>query len=247
MRKIIAFGSGKGGVGKTTTVSNIGAALNDFGKDVIIVDGNLTTPNISLHFGIPLAPVTLHDVLSGQADLEDALYHHPTGIKILPGSIATRDLKFNKIMDLGYALRNLHADFILLDCAAGLGKEAEEGMRAANDIVLVTEPELPAVTDALKAKKLASEFGKNVSGVVLNKFTPRSQLSEKEVTDMLDLPIIATIPHDHRVQKSIAKKRPLVHHKPNAPASIAFRRLAGSLVGVDFKPGFFARFAGLFL
>jgi len=67
--KLITVTSGKGGVGKTTTSINLGAALNELGKEVVVVDANLTTPNLGLHFGAPIVPVSLNHVLQGKADI----------------------------------------------------------------------------------------------------------------------------------------------------------------------------------
>jgi len=93
MAKIITITSGKGGVGKTTTAINLGAALNSFGKDVVILDANLTTPNVGLHLGAPIVPVSLNHVLLGKADLEDAIYEHESGTKIIPSSLSVKELK----------------------------------------------------------------------------------------------------------------------------------------------------------
>src|SRR3989338_3248141 len=93
MTKIITITSGKGGVGKTTTAINLGAALNAFGKEVIIVDANLTTPNVGLHLGAPLVPVSLNHVLLGKADITDAIYEHASGTKIIPSSLSVKELK----------------------------------------------------------------------------------------------------------------------------------------------------------
>ena len=64
MGKLITIASGKGGVGKTTTSINLGAAINSFGKEVIIVDANLSTPNIGLHLGAPIVPISLNHILN---------------------------------------------------------------------------------------------------------------------------------------------------------------------------------------
>ena len=87
MTRIITVASGKGGVGKTTLVSNLATALANFKKSVIAVDGNLTTPNLGLHLGIPLYPVTLQDVLNGHSSLNEALYYHPAGFTVLAGLV----------------------------------------------------------------------------------------------------------------------------------------------------------------
>ena len=91
--KIITVTSGKGGVGKTTTAINLGAALNSFGKEVIIVDANLTTPNVGLHLGAPIVPVNLNHVMQGKAKVTDAIYEHESGTKIIPSSLSIKELR----------------------------------------------------------------------------------------------------------------------------------------------------------
>src|SRR3972149_8002988 len=92
MKKIIVITSGKGGVGKTTTAINLGAALNYFGKDVVVLDANLTTPNVGLHLGAPIVPVNSNHVLSGKANVVDAIYEHESGTKIVPSSLSVKEL-----------------------------------------------------------------------------------------------------------------------------------------------------------
>ena len=91
MAKIYAIISGKGGVGKTTSAINIGTSLNELGEDVIILDGNLTTPNIGIHLGAPIVPISLNHVLNNQAKLEDAIYEHESGTKIIPASLSLNE------------------------------------------------------------------------------------------------------------------------------------------------------------
>ena len=110
MAKIITITSGKGGVGKTTTAINIGAALNSFGKEVIVVDANLTTPNVGLHLGAPIVPISLNHVLLGKAKLVDAIYEHESGTKIIPSSLSIKELRrlnHSKLIDVGKKLRKM--------------------------------------------------------------------------------------------------------------------------------------------
>ena len=93
MSKFIVITSGKGGVGKTTTAVNLAVAMNSFDEDVTLVDVNLTTPNVGLHLGAPVVPVTLNHVLSGKADLADSIYEHESGTKIIPASLSIKELK----------------------------------------------------------------------------------------------------------------------------------------------------------
>jgi septum site-determining protein MinD len=234
MAKIISVISGKGGVGKTTTVSNLGAALASKGKNVILIDGNITTPNLSLHLGIPFYPITLHDVLKRKIPVEAAIYEHPSGMKVIPASLSSEEIKNVNIEKLEGVLLNLlgSADIIIVDSAAGLGKEALTAMKLADELIVVTNPELPAVTDALKTIKVAEENGKKVLGVVLNRFKGKKhEMSVSEIKSMLSVPFLTIVPEDHHVPLSIKNRRPVVHHKPNSKASKAFKILASRVIG----------------
>jgi len=250
MAKVISVISGKGGVGKTTTVSNLGAALVKRGKNVIVIDGNVTTPNLSLHLGIPFYPITLHDVLKRKTPVEAAIYEHSTGMKVVPASLSAEAVKDTKIEKLEGALLNLlgRADVIIVDSAAGLGKEALTAMRLADELIIVTNPDLPSVTDALKTIKLAEECGTKVLGIVLNRVKGKKhEMSLSEIKSMLSAPILTIVPEDSSVPKSIKRKKPVVHHKPKSRASIAFKKLAAKILGEPFtektkkKMGWFER------
>ncbi|MBI4170789.1 MAG: P-loop NTPase [Candidatus Aenigmarchaeota archaeon] len=238
MTRIIAVVSGKGGVGKTTFVANLGAALAGMGKNVIVLDANLTTPNLGIHLGIPLFPITLHDVLKGRANIRDAIYDHESGLKVIPAGISLRDLRGVDSSSLPNALLDLlgAADIVILDAAAGLGREALAAMEAADEMIVITNPDLPAVTDALKAVKLAEQLGTKTLGVVVNRVKgQKHEMRREEILGMLDdISLLAEVPEDINVQKAIAARVPVIHHKPNAQASHAIRRTAAALVGRSY-------------
>jgi septum site-determining protein MinD len=239
MTRIIAVASGKGGVGKTTFVSNLAAALASFKKSVIAVDGNLTTANLGIHLGIPLYPVTLQDVLNGNARLNDALYYHPAGFTVLPADISLKKLRVadtHELVDVFYKLVG-GCDFIIVDAAAGLGKEALSAVEAADELITITNPELPALTDALKLGNLAEKYGTQNLGVVVNRVSGKShEFSMEGVENFLEMPILGKIPEDAEVAKAIAKKQPVVAHKPSAAASQHIMSIAARLIGEDYKP-----------
>ena len=245
MAKLITIVSGKGGVGKTTTAINLGAALNSFGKEVIVVDTNLTTPNVGLHLGAPIVPVNLNHVLLGKAKVSDAIYEHESGTKILPSSLSIKELKrldHSKLKDVGKSLKRL-ADFIIYDSAAGLGEEAISSIEAADSLIIVTNPEIPAVTDALKTAKLAEEMGKEILGVVITRVRgARTEMPLDNVREMLDLPILGVIPEDNNMQRALAEKDAVFHTHPRSKAARAYKQLAAKVAGINYKaPGFFSR------
>ena len=182
MTRIITIVSGKGGVGKTTMTTNIGVVLADLGYNVLVLDANLTTPNMSMHLGVPLFPI------------------------------------------------------ILSESAAGLGREALSAIEASDEVLVITNPDLPAVTDALKAVKLAEKIGARVLGVVVNRVkNKKHELSIPDIEDMLNLEVIQQIPESEYVQMSIAKRKPIVHNKPNDPASHRIKKIAHGLVGSEYE------------
>ena len=239
MTRLICVCSGKGGVGKTFLTANLGVALAEFGKDVAILDANLTTPNLGLHLGIPLFPVTLHDVLKGNARIHDAIYEHESGLKIIPAGLSLKDLRGVDSRDLSNALLDLigNVEILIMDSSAGLGREALSAMESSDELIVVTNPELPSVTDALKAIKLAEQVGTRIKGIVINRVSGKSyEMSRYEIRSMLgDYEILAEIPEDKHVYHSIARRTPVVQHKPDASSSIEVKRLAAKLIGREFN------------
>lgn len=229
MGKIIVVSSGKGGVGKTTTSVNLATSLSKHGKDVILVDGNLTTPNVGLHLGFTKFPITLNDVLAGEANLEDAIYLHPLGFKLLPGSLSVRsfsEINSRKLKKLFGDLREM-CEFVIVDSAAGLGNESISVLKNADEVIIVTNPELPAVTDAFKIVTVAREIGIPVKGVVLNKVRKENfDLGFRAIESLLETPITSVIMDDKMMREAIYKKRPIVHVKPNSHTSKQYHELA---------------------
>jgi len=230
----------KGGVGKTTSSINLSAALGVFGKSVIIVDGNLTTPNVGIYLGVPIAPITLHDVLRGKNEIEEAVYTHRDGVKIVPASIALKDVKKLDISRLKSSVSELYgeSDFIILDGAAGLGKESIAAIKAIDEVIIITNPEMPAVTDALKTIKIAKELKKKVLGVVVTKTNVKNaDMSIKDIEHILETPVIGIIPEDRAIKFSQVRKETVIHAYPKSAAAIQYKKLAADLVGEEYNEG----------
>jgi septum site-determining protein MinD len=238
MTRIIGIISGKGGVGKTTLTSNLSYAIAQLGQEVIAIDANITTPHLGLALGFQLAPKGLQDVLREGISLDNVIYSHPLGFKIIPSTINVNDLKDVDIGKLPEVTLNLigKADFVFLDCAPGLGREAVSAILSGSEVLIVTNPELPSVIDALRTASIVKNSNKQIIGVVVNRIRNKPyELKKEEIEEILELPVLAEIPEDKNVQKSISLKLPLLSVYPNSPAAVEMKRLAYLLCGFPFK------------
>jgi len=237
MKKIIVITSGKGGVGKTTTTINLGAAINHFGKDVLIIDGNLTTPNVGIHLNSPEVPVNLNHVLLGKADAFEAVYEHESGIKIMPSSLSIRELtkiKIEKIKNYKEDFKKL-SDYIIVDSSAGLGNEALSLIGIADELIIVTNPEMPALTDALKTIKIAEQMKKSILGVIVTRVRKNNfEMTPETVKEMLEVPVLGMIPEDISVQQALSMKDAVVHTHPKCNASRAYKEIAAKLLDIEY-------------
>jgi len=237
MTRFVVIASGKGGVGKTTTAINLGAALSNFGRDVIILDANLSTPNMGVHLGAPVVPITLNDVLEGSKGIKDATYMHPAGLKVVLSSIALEKYKRKHLDNLKMAVNDLRGatEVVIIDAAAGLGREAKASIELADDLIIVTTPDLPAVTDALKTIKQAEKIGTKVIGVVVTKVNNDNlEMTLKNVETILEKPIIGVIPRDVSVRKSLYLKNPVNFTHPSSNAAVGYKKLAAKLIGEKY-------------
>ncbi len=236
MARIIGVVSGKGGVGKTTLVSNLGVALAQEGAKVAIIDSNLTGANLGLHFGLISYPASVHDVMKNQAVLPDVMYKHPSGVDIIPASLSIEDINTEP--------KNIRAeidehlgdkDYVLIDCATGLDRETLTSLDMVDEVLLVTHPELPTISDALRTKTVAREYGKSVIGVVLNRVNKKDEMRIENVSSFFDLPVIAAIPEDPTVRRSIEAKNPIILENPNHRVSDEIKKVSDHLLGKESR------------
>ena len=237
MSKIIVITSGKGGVGKTTTAINLGAAMNKFNQDVLVIDGNLTTPNIGVLLNSPEVPVNLNHVLLKKAEASEAVYEHSSGLKIMPSSLSIKELRKirpERIKDFKREFKNL-ADYVIVDSAAGLGEEATSVMKIADELIIVTNPEIAAITDALKTVKLAEELKKPVLGIIITRVRKdKIEMQPETVKEMLEAPILGMIPEDLDLQRSLNYKDAVVNAYPKSKSSRAYKEIAAKLLEVPY-------------
>jgi septum site-determining protein MinD len=230
MGEAILVSSGKGGVGKTNATVNLGVALAAQGNSVALVDGSLTTPDMSLHMGVPFHIRGLSHLLKRKARLESAMFHHKSGATVIPGNIHENLLKEFEGKRFSKLLKQLRKeyDFVLVDCAAGIGRETISGMKHCDKLLVVTNPELPAVVNASKLIQTAKQHKIKPLGVILNRVGRfRTELREKDISPLLHkVPIIGMVSEDRRVSASIKKSEAMVHEHPKSKVSKQFHAIA---------------------
>jgi len=234
--KIIGIISLKGGVGKTTTVSNLGAALaNEFNKKVLIIDGNFGAPNLGLHLGLFDPKVTIHDVLLDKIRAEEAIYEHPAGFHMIPAAFISRQIQPFKLKQKIRHLKDLY-DIILIDSSPNLNDEMLATMIASDELLVVTSPDYPTLSTTLRAIRIAKQKKTPITGLILNKVRNKKfELNIDDIEEAAGVPVVSVLPDDINVLESVFYTSPVALHKPKANSSVEYKKLAGSLIGENYK------------
>ncbi|ADD04997.1 ParA domain protein [Natrialba magadii ATCC 43099] len=234
---VYSIASGKGGVGKTTTTVNLGTALAQAGKRVAIVDVDLGMANLAGFVSLSPDSTTLHDVLAGNAAVEDATYRLAENIVAVPSGIGLDEYAETSPEGLREAVSDLRAayDYVLLDVGAGISHETVLPLGLADAVLLVSTPEPAAVQDTQKTIELTARAGGDIAGLVLTRTLPGSDISHEDLASRLDVPLLASVPEDDAARESVYAGTPLVAYEPNGPAAAAYRRLAADLAGIELE------------
>jgi septum site-determining protein MinD len=237
MTEYIAVISAKGGVGKTTSSINIALALNHFGANTLLVDCDFTSANIGTSLGFPPNLRTLQGALNKCYPITDAVYQHSSGLKVVPGSISYEDIKrldYENLHSLLYSLRG--PDIVLIDCPPGLGDDVLKIMLAVDSVVIITTPDLIAVTDTLKTLHLIKDIKKKLYGVVINKKTEMDyEMSTDNIRQFLEAKVLGIIPEDKHFLTSLYYKNPFVFIFPDREGSHEFKKIAADILGKTYK------------
>lgn len=189
---IIAIASGKGGVGKTTVSVNAAVLLSFLGR-TILVDGDVALPNVHVHLNFNPS-VALPEVLKGEVSLEEAIYEmrfkvgkKETTLHVLLSSGPLEKIELDGFPEIVKKLERDY-DFVIVDVAAGLNKYALLPLMASEKIYVVVNPERASIEDGKKVTMVASSIGKEVSGVIVNRYRGERdlvELAQKEISENL--------------------------------------------------------------
>ena len=234
--RIIGVISIKGGVGKTTAVSNLGAVLaNEFGKKVLLIDANFTAPNLGLHLGVIKPEVSIHDVMSGKIPATEAIYTHDYGFHIIPASLTSGKIDPYKLKEKISRLKDYY-DIILLDSSPNLNEEILSTMVASDELLVITSPDYPTLSCTLNAVKVAKAKKTTISGLILNRVRNKKyELTVDDIEDTAKTPVLGILPEDATVLESLYFTKPAALHKEKARVVYEYKKLAAALIGEEYK------------
>ncbi|HTY90968.1 MAG TPA: cell division ATPase MinD [Methanocella sp.] len=237
MTRVYTVASGKGGTGKTMTVVNLGTALALLGKKTVILDADIGMANLGLVLGLERTNITLHEVLAGEAEVSQAVYELPTGLKVVPSGISLRGFQGADPDRLQFVMSELvkDADYVIIDAPAGINKDGVIPLAIADEVLLVVNPELSSMLDAAKVEAVIDIVGGTLGGIVLNRVPPyRASQTVQSIGQVMNAPVLAVIPEDSNVRTATAFKTPVVIRYPESPASRGYKALAARLSGEKF-------------
>nr|WP_254952933.1 MULTISPECIES: septum site-determining protein MinD [unclassified Cyanobium] len=240
--RIILICSGKGGVGKTTLTANLGIALARLGERTVVLDADFGLRNLDLLLGLENRIVyTAQEVLAETCRLEQALVKHKLepNLALLPaGNPRMLEWLTPEDMQRIVAMVAERADFVLIDCPAGIEDGFKNAAAAAREAIVITTPEVSAVRDADRVIGLLNTRGVAPVQLVLNRVRPRMMASQEmlgvnDVTDILALPLVGLVVEDEQVIVSTNRGEPLTLNGNGSPAAKAYQNIARRLRGED--------------
>lgn len=245
MAKVITITSGKGGVGKTTSTANLGTALAGLGNKVVVVDADIGLRNLDVVMGLENRIVyDLVDVIEGNCRLRQALIKdkHEADLYLLPAA-QTRDkdaVTQEEMIELVDQLRE-EFDFVLIDSPAGIESGFKNAIAGADEIIIVTTPEVSAVRDADRIIGLCEAYEKGQPRLILNRLRPKmvrsgEMMSVEDVLQILAIDLIGIIPEDEEVITATNKGEVLVLDKRSQTGKYYIdiaRRINGEEVAID--------------
>jgi septum site-determining protein MinD len=239
--QVITVTSGKGGVGKTTVTANLGVALAMLGKRVVCLDADIGLRNLDVVMGLENRIVyDVVDVVEGRCKLRQALIKDKRlpELHLLPAA-QTRDKSAVKAEDLIRVcdlLRPDH-DFVVIDSAAGIEEGFRTAMAPADQVIIVTNPEVSAVRDADRVIGLLEAAEKPSPRLIVNRLKPDAvsrgdMLDTADVLEILAIQLLGIVPDDESVLISTNRGLPVAMDE-KARAGQAFRNIARRLTGED--------------
>ena len=244
MARVIVITSGKGGVGKTTTTSNIGMSLARLGHATLLIDADVGLRNLDLLLGLENRIIyTGFDVLNETCRLEQAIIQDKRESKLafFPLSSNRADLAVtaDQIEKLLALVKDSYK-YILIDSPAGIDNGFQTAIEYANEAIVVVTPEVPSIRDADRVIGILMSKGIEKINLVINRIRPNmvrsdDMMSIEDVTNILGITLVGVIPDSEKIIIASNRGEPIVLEDKNCLPGIAFDNTARRLNGEDVK------------
>lgn len=237
--RVIAVAGAKGGVGKTTTCINLGTEFAAAGYATVVVELDLGMANLVDFLDIDLDPAngtTFHDVLAGNATVDEALRESIHGLDVLPSGTSLdgyAETDLGRLPGLTSALRQEY-DFVLFDTPAGVSEETVEPIRLADEMVLVSTPRVSSVRNADNTHELAERMDVETRGLVVTKSGTGASPGAETIADFLGVELLGHVPEEESIPYSQDRGLPVVANAPESDAARAYREIARELAPGEF-------------
>jgi septum site-determining protein MinD len=239
--RVVTITSGKGGVGKTTMTANLGVALALRDQKVVCIDADIGLRNLDVVMGLENRIVyDIVDVVEGRCRLRQALIRDKRlpELHLLPAA-QTRDktaVKPDQMIRLCDELRK-DFDFILVDSPAGIEQGFKNAVAPADEVLIVTTPEVAAVRDADRIIGLIEAEEKGPARLIINRLKPDmirrgDMLTTEDVLEVLAIDLLGIVPDDEAIIVSTNRGLPVALNN-HSPVGQAFRNIAARLMGDD--------------
>jgi len=237
--RVIAITSGKGGVGKTNIVANLGFALSQLGKRVLILDADLGLGNLDVLLGL-VPKYNLSHVITGEKTIPEIIVEGPGKMRILPASSGVQELtqlsKEQKLHLLaGLDLLNDSIDILLIDTAAGISSNVMYFNISAQEIVVVATPEPTSITDAYALMKVLSiKYSEKRFKLLVNLVSNTQEATEvfRQLSLVADrflnisIEYLGHVLFDENVPRGVKLQKAVSEIYPDTQASRCFAALA---------------------
>lgn len=253
--KVLAVTSGKGGVGKTFVSANLATALAKRGHRVLVLDADLGLANLDVVLNL-YPKITLHDVFTGKAKLEEAIIKAPGGFSVLLAgsgmveySRLTPEVR-DDFLQIMTGLVPLY-DIILLDTGAGISDVVLFAVSLASEVLIVATPEPTSLTDAYATIKVLTGQQKRQNIRIVVNQTARlgdGRAITTQLQQVLDrfvksepgcgvrLIHLGDIPADPSVRQAVMRRQLLLQTMPGCPAAMAISQLASKIETTIMAP-----------
>jgi septum site-determining protein MinD len=245
MARVIVITSGKGGVGKTTTTSNIGMALARLGHSTLLIDADVGLRNLDLLLGLENRIIyTGLDVLNETCRLEQAVIKDKRQTRLAFFPLSSNRTEMSITSDQIQKLINLvkvDFEYILIDSPAGIDNGFQTAIEFANEAIVVVTPEVPSIRDADRVIGILMAKGIKKINLIINRIRPNmvksdDMMSIEDVTNILGITLVGVIPDSEKIIIASNRGEPIVLEEKSSLPGIAFDSTAKRLTGenIDF-------------